>query len=70
LLFAAANVPLMVRWQVLVVGLPEIVAVPSTLFVKVSFFGKAPFSVMVGTGLPFVVTVNENLHPVVATARF
>ena len=52
-----------------VVGVPERVAVPLPLLVKVTPEGRLPDSVMlVGTGKPVVVTVNELAAPRVKAA--
>ena len=49
-------------------GVPEIVAVPSSLSVKVTPEGSAPVWVKDAAGVPVVVTVNDPALPVVKVA--
>lgn len=65
------NLALIVNWYVPAVwGVPEMVAVPSSLLTKLMCFGSLPFFVIEGTGLPIVVTANEKGDPVLAVALF
>jgi len=52
-----------------VVGMPEMVAVPFPLFVKVTPLGRVPDSVMVAAGEPVVVTEKVNAVPTVPVAE-
>jgi hypothetical protein len=63
--FCAVNVTLNVP---VAVGIPLSVPVPSPLSVNVTPDGKAPDSVMLGVGLPIVITVNELCVPTVKFA--
>ena len=49
-------------------GVPERVAVPLPLLVKLTPLGKVPVSLSVGVGMPFEVTVNVPAVPVVKVA--
>jgi hypothetical protein len=52
----------------LAVGVPEMVAVPFELAVKLSPFGRLPMRFNVAAGLPVVVTVKLKTLPTVAVA--
>ena len=52
-----------------VVGVPEMVAVPLPLFMKVTPVGRAPDSVRVATGYAVVVTVSLKAAPTMEVAE-
>ena len=52
-----------------VAGVPEIVAVPLVLAVKVMPLGSVPVWLSVGVGVPVVVTLNVKAVPAVAVAE-
>jgi hypothetical protein len=67
LVLPVPNVAVMVRsWTatlLVTAGIPEMVAVPLWSLTNVTPLGSLPFFLMVGVGVPYVVTRNEKAKP-------
>ena len=69
LVFPAPNVAMKLRWYVPVsTAFPEMVAVLSPLSTNERCFGSLPLFLILGTGVPDVVTTKENCVPAVVVA--